>query len=197
MSPASLRAHPVDSAGLVLPAPSWPDEDGSAGPLEPVRRFCNTTNRENGADAWRTSAELAAWLASEGYGGVTAVDAASLARLRAVREALWAGIATGEFGPLARAAGPLGVRLDGVALVPDRRGIDAVVTRLVLAVVAGASAGTLGRLKSCDHCRWVFHDTSKNRRGRWCSMEACGGREKARAYRTRRNAGPPSGRPRP
>ena len=49
-----MSEHPVDSAGLVLPEASWPDRPGSAGVLEPLRRFCNTVNRENGADAWRT-----------------------------------------------------------------------------------------------------------------------------------------------
>ena len=73
----------------------------------------------------------------------------------------------------------------GVALVPAQSGVEAVVARLALAAVDAAAAGALGRLKSCDHCSWVFHDTSKNRSGRWCSMKACGGRHKARAYRQR------------
>jgi predicted RNA-binding Zn ribbon-like protein len=187
----SSVAHPVDGAGLVLPEPSWPDPPGSAGALEPLRRFCNTTNRENGAEAWRTTAELAGWLAREGYGDV-AVDRAALTRLTALRDALWHGICTEDFEAFARAAGtvPVRARADpaGVALVPARTGVDAVVARLVLAVCDAAAAGVLGRLKSCHHCRWVFHDTSKNRSGRWCSMGACGGRSKARAYRRRHTA---------
>ena len=61
-----MEGHPVDSRGLMLPEPSWPDQPGTAGVLEPLRRFCNTTNRENGADAWRTVDELRAWLVAEG-----------------------------------------------------------------------------------------------------------------------------------
>jgi predicted RNA-binding Zn ribbon-like protein len=181
--------HPVDSAGLVLPEPSWPDQPGSAGVLEPLRRFCNTTNRENGADAWRTPRELADWLAREGYGPVGAIDRAALQRFVALRDELWRGVCSHDFEAFGRAAGVVTVRVEAttadVALVPARSGVDAVVARLVLTAVDAAAAGALGRLKSCQHCRWVFHDTSKNRSGRWCSMAACGGRDKARAYRRR------------
>jgi hypothetical protein len=179
--------HPVDSVGLVLPEPSWPDRPGSAGLLEPLRRLCNTTNRENGADAWRTSHQLSDWLAREGYGAVGAIDDASLARLVVLREALWQGIWTGDYSPFAATAGTISTRVEpaGVSLVPAGDGIDGVVARLALAVASAAAAGALDRLKSCHHCRWVFHDTSKNRSGRWCSMAACGSRAKARAYRRR------------
>jgi hypothetical protein len=184
-----MEGHPVDSRGLMLPEPSWPDRPGSAGALEPLRRFCNTTNRENGADAWRTVDELRAWLVAEGADRVGALDATDLARLAAVRDALWSSICDGDFGAFARLVGELAVRMtaapDGVALVPFRTGVDGVVARLALAVAAASSSGELHRLKACQHCRWVFHDTSKNRRGRWCSMAACGSRDKARAYRRR------------
>ena len=93
--------HPVDSQGLLLPEPSWPDRPGSAGRLEPLRRFCNTTNRENGADAWRTPEQLVAWLAGEGHDPIGTVGADDLARLVAVRRALWMGVSTGDFGAFA------------------------------------------------------------------------------------------------
>ena len=184
-----MEGHPVDSRGLMLPEPSWPDPPGSAGVLEPLRRFCNTTNRENGADAWRTVDELRAWLVAEGADRVGALAATDLARLVAVRDALWSSICDGHFGAFARLVGELSVGVaaapDGLALVPFRTGADGIVARLVLSVAAASSTGELHRLKACQHCRWVFHDTSKNRRGRWCSMAACGSRDKARAYRRR------------
>jgi predicted RNA-binding Zn ribbon-like protein len=185
--------HPVDSVGLVLPEASWPDEPGSAGVLEPLRRLCNTTNRENGADAWRTPGELAGWLRREGYVVAAAIDDAALARLVAVREALWHAVGTADLAPFARTVGVVAMRIDaserGVALAPAWSDVDAVVGRLALAVAEASITGALGRLKSCRHCRWVFHDTSKNRSGRWCSMAACGGRDKARSYRRRRSDG--------
>jgi len=52
--------------------------------------------------------------------------------------------------------------------------------------------GTWPRLKACanDTCQWAFYDISKNRSGRWCTMDACGNLMKARAYRRRRAARP-------
>jgi predicted RNA-binding Zn ribbon-like protein len=51
--------------------------------------------------------------------------------------------------------------------------------------------GEWQRLKACrkDTCLWAFYDHSKNRSRHWCSMEVCGGQEKARAYRQRKKAG--------
>lgn len=47
----------------------------------------------------------------------------------------------------------------------------------------------LDRLKQCPGCGWLFLDLSKNRSRRWCSMDMCGGRDKAlRHYRRQRAA---------
>lgn len=46
----------------------------------------------------------------------------------------------------------------------------------------------LDRVKQCPGCGWLFVDTSRNRSRRWCSMEMCGGRDKAlRHYRRQRD----------
>lgn len=37
-------------------------------------------------------------------------------------------------------------------------------------------------------CGWLFHDTSPNKRRRWCSMESCGNRAKARRHYQRHKA---------
>jgi predicted RNA-binding Zn ribbon-like protein len=49
----------------------------------------------------------------------------------------------------------------------------------------------LARVKECDGvpCGWLFLDRSKAGRRRWCSMDSCGNRVKARRYRDRRAAG--------
>ncbi|HET8635086.1 MAG TPA: CGNR zinc finger domain-containing protein [Gemmatimonadales bacterium] len=46
----------------------------------------------------------------------------------------------------------------------------------------------LGRLKECaqEDCRWLFLDLSKNRSRRWCTMEQCGNRAKAKRHYERR-----------
>ena len=185
------RAHPRDSTGLVLPDGSWPDARGVAGPLERVRRFCNTVNRENGADAWRSPSELDTWLAREGY-RVRPSRAADLRRVRAVREAIWDSVRSGTRDAIAEVVPGVRVGCEAtggtIRLVAAGDTVEAMVTELVLDICDADRAGTFGRLKSCDHCRWVFYDTSKSRTGRWCSMQACGGREKAKAYRRRRSS---------
>jgi predicted RNA-binding Zn ribbon-like protein len=42
----------------------------------------------------------------------------------------------------------------------------------------------LNRVGQCadDRCGWLFLDVSRNRSRRWCSMEACGNRAKARRH---------------
>ena len=48
--------------------------------------------------------------------------------------------------------------------------------------------GDRTRIKQCpgDDCGWVFLDTSKNRSRRWCEMQVCGNRAKARRHYERR-----------
>jgi predicted RNA-binding Zn ribbon-like protein len=48
----------------------------------------------------------------------------------------------------------------------------------------------LDRVGQCDddRCGWLFLDTSRNRSRRWCSMEDCGNRAKARRYYERKRA---------
>lgn len=68
--------------------------------------------------------------------------------------------------------------------------------------VAHSAAGLLTeaepeRIRQCagDPCGWLFYDTSRNRRRRWCSMEGCGNRAKARRYYQRRRDSPASAAP--
>ena len=58
--------HPRDELGRVLPHAWWPDDRQAPGELEFVRRFCNSINRENGAERFATSVALDRWLATEG-----------------------------------------------------------------------------------------------------------------------------------
>lgn len=41
---------------------------------------------------------------------------------------------------------------------------------------------TLNRLKECNHCGWIYLDTSKNNSRRWCNMKTCGNTEKTKKY---------------
>jgi predicted RNA-binding Zn ribbon-like protein len=44
------------------------------------------------------------------------------------------------------------------------------------------------RLCAADTCRWLFLDTTKNHRRRWCEMKTCGNRSKAKRYYRRQKA---------
>jgi predicted RNA-binding Zn ribbon-like protein len=54
------------------------------------------------------------------------------------------------------------------------------------------SSGARTQIHECggDGCGWLFLDTSRNGRRRWCTMQGCGNRAKARRFyeRTRRNS---------
>lgn len=41
----------------------------------------------------------------------------------------------------------------------------------------------LNKVKQCKGCGWLFLDTSKNGRRRWCDMKTCGNREKVNRHR--------------
>lgn len=41
------------------------------------------------------------------------------------------------------------------------------------------------RLHACPRCGWLFLDTSRGGKRRWCSMQTCGNREKASRHRTK------------
>ena len=87
---------------------------------------------------------------------------------------------------------PLAVRLvDGRARARARGGGVRGGLATVVAVVAEARLrGVWERMKACrqETCGWLFYDGSRNRSSSWCSMQICGGREKARAIAGARGA---------
>ena len=76
-------------------------------------------------------------------------------------------------------------------LVPESPGVSAALGRILITVVRAMDEGSWGRLKACpnDACRWAFYNHSKNRSGKWCTMEVCGNRMKARTFRQRQASG--------
>lgn len=51
--------------------------------------------------------------------------------------------------------------------------------------------GPLDRIGECPSCGWLFVDTSRNGRRRWCSMAMCGNRVKSARHYAARSAGTP------
>jgi predicted RNA-binding Zn ribbon-like protein len=65
--------------------------------------------------------------------------------------------------------------------------IDDALARLADPLVRELTAGHPDRIRICDNdtCRWVFYDTSRTGRRRWCSMATCGNQAKAARHRAR------------
>jgi predicted RNA-binding Zn ribbon-like protein len=78
---------------------------------------------------------------------------------------------------------------DGVSLDHRHEGdpIDGALARLAETVAREVSQGDPERLRVCanDECRWVFSDSSRTGRRKWCDMATCGNRAKAARHRER------------
>ena len=66
-------------------------------------------------------------------------------------------------------------------------GVRGAVGRILAIAFLAQLDGSWERLRACSSgsCRSIFFDRSKNRSGRWCSMQTCGNRAKVRAFRER------------
>jgi predicted RNA-binding Zn ribbon-like protein len=93
-------------------------------------------------------------------------------------------------GSPSRAAPPPVAQDGSAALDPEAAGVSGALGRLVAIVNDSIAQGTWSRLKACrePECEWAFYDHTKNRSGAWCTMQACGNRAKARAFRERHAA---------
>ena len=78
---------------------------------------------------------------------------------------------------------------DGVSMDHRHEGdpIDGALARLAESVAREVSQGEPERLRICanEHCRYVFADTSRTGRRKWCDMSTCGNRAKAARHRER------------
>lgn len=177
------------------------------GELEQVRAFVNTLDVLPGSEELTDPGALTRWLSDHGLGsGQMRATAADLDRAIALREALRAVLlAHTEGTPAPREASRaldaaakrarLSLRFDehgGAAVEPAADGVDAALGALLTIVHGAIAQGTWTRLKACrDHaCAWAFYDHTKNHSGAWCTMQSCGNRAKARAYRERRAGSP-------
>ena len=169
-------------------------------PLDLVQDFVNTEVPDWDRDDISTPAALEEWLSEHGLLDVRAiVDDDTLALAHALRSTLRELARANTLGvppaPSRRAAVdatlarfPLGARLvDGEPTLVPGDGAPRGLGTLVAIVVEARHRGDWARMKACrqETCGWLFYDGSRNRSSSWCSMQICGGREKARAYRRR------------
>jgi predicted RNA-binding Zn ribbon-like protein len=66
----------------------------------------------------------------------------------------------------------------------DRLSLDRMLWPVARSAAELLSSAQLDRARQCadEKCGWLFLDMSRNRSRRWCSMEYCGNRNKARNY---------------
>ena len=150
-----------------------------------------------------TPADVDRWMTAAGLDGVSGPKTArELTRLKTFRAALRAMIlqVAGEEGEI-----PDGIRAVNTALrgirgdvlaetgSPAAASAAGVPLQAVLAISAAAVLADpreRARIKVCpgDNCGWLFLDETRNARRRWCSMETCGNRAKARRHYRRSQA---------
>jgi predicted RNA-binding Zn ribbon-like protein len=172
------------------------------GELEHVRAFVNTADFEEGTEAFGTATGLAAWLVQRGLAPstlrATRRDLSNAIELREALRAILLGhtdasgvpVPAGETLDKAACRARLRLRFgeEGApALEPEAGGVDGALGRLLAIVDRAIAQGAWERLKACrlHTCEWAFYDHTKNHSGAWCSMDVCGNRAKARAYRER------------
>lgn len=169
--------------------------------LDVVADFVNTHDLGPGTDDIATPETLRAWLVERGLATDATITPEDVARAAAIREAIRTLALHNNGEPVdvsasktvlddaARSAGfTLRFSTDRAELVPDASGVAGAMGRIVSVVAGAMAAGTWERLKTCanDECQWIFFDRARNHSRRWCSMEVCGNRIKARSFRARR-----------
>jgi len=139
-----------------------------------------------------------------------------LERARALREALHRLLLQGAAGrppdsadleilngELARAPAPRGLAWTGAGFAwhggGDEGRLEAVLWPLARAAAELLTGGELRRVRTCAGagCGWLFYDSSRSLSRRWCAMDDCGNRAKARRHYARRKARATPEPPRP
>jgi predicted RNA-binding Zn ribbon-like protein len=180
------------------------EREKAAGDLGLVQAFVNTLDALPGTEELTDPNTLRSWLVANGLMREgEPVDESDLKHAIAVREAMRAVIGANnghrvypvEIATLNEAATVSRLRMrfgrDGTPrLEPEANGPIGAMGRLVAALYSAMQDESWDRLKLCtdDNCRWVFFDRSKNHSSRWCSMDSCGNRAKARRFRQRRSS---------
>jgi predicted RNA-binding Zn ribbon-like protein len=67
---------------------------------------------------------------------------------------------------------------------PGCSGLESVLYPIVKSTADLLVSAQLDRIRVCadPECGWLFLDSSRNRSRRWCSMDSCGNRAKARRF---------------
>lgn len=174
------------------------------GELAVVQSFLNTHRdlRNNYTETFISGDALATWLVARGLLSLGCrLHEGDLHRALAVREGLRAlafrnnghsideSVIEAMHGASTDARTRIRIEPDGPRFLLDADGgLDGAIGAVYAIVGQAMMDGSWQRIKACPgrHCGWVFFDNSRNQSARWCSMNVCGDREKARTYYRRR-----------
>jgi predicted RNA-binding Zn ribbon-like protein len=172
----------------------------------PALDFLNTTVMENGVltDRLQSDSDVLHWLSAMGFDSprsIAFMPGTLLKTARTVREALRSAVERTKAGEplnlrywnalLAKSPSRLAVTLhDGHTGVERRWSSDTPEQVLGPLLESGMDlliSGDFNLIRHCeDHsCVLWFYDRTKSHRRRWCSMSACGNRNKVAAFRER------------
>jgi len=171
----------------------WDPSHRAPGRLELVRQFVNTVDLYRDRDLLADVDQAAATLKTLGlladgepFGG------RELERARGFRAAVRSVFVDDVRTPgSGLPALEVRVTFSGVGRVgaeSTATGLWGQLTELSVELWLADRTGKLSRMKACANpgCRWLFWDPSRPGTGRWCSMQVCGGQQKARNYRARK-----------
>jgi predicted RNA-binding Zn ribbon-like protein len=191
---------------LASPRPPWQEGHfiGGHTVLDLTNTVFNRSNPLADNELLKSPADVLSWCESAGLleSAPTLKGAAArklVTDVQEVREHAWAvfdAVSRGEMvptehiGSLLEVAGT-GTRAGHVARIDTALGLlvaDDVAPRAiptVLSMLAVHAFFTLppDRIRACNRCGWLFLDSSRGGRRRWCSMTTCGNREKASRHR--------------
>jgi predicted RNA-binding Zn ribbon-like protein len=190
------------------PVPRTPWQDAHFIGGHPVLDLTNTvfhrSNPVQDNELLKSPADVLSWCRSVGLFKTAPpmADAAGrklVADVHEVREHTWSvfnavsrgeAVPTEDFGSLLERAGT-GVRARHLSRidatfedwVADWKAAGAIPTALAMLAVHGLFTLPPDRIRACGRCGWLFLDSSRGGRRRWCSMTTCGNREKASRHR--------------
>ncbi|WP_242453388.1 CGNR zinc finger domain-containing protein [Mycolicibacterium sp. P9-64] len=154
----------------------------------------------------KSARDIGNWVKASGLAGATEAEAVAgiagesfVEGIHAVREAtaqIFGSIAAKEALAteelcllcVSAASGLAGgaIELDGATphlALARWRDPDAVTAALAMLAIEAFFTLPRERLRSCPRCGWLFLDTSRGGKRRWCSMQVCGNREKVSRHR--------------
>ncbi|MFC0009214.1 CGNR zinc finger domain-containing protein [Devosia nitrariae] len=180
-----IGGHPaLDLANAVFNR-RWPEEDNEL--LKSARDIGNWFKASGLADARQAGAvaripgeafvervHALREVSARVFGAIAAGKAPAMEALGFLFSAAASGLSAGDITPN-------GARPE---LSPSEwRHPDAVTAFLALLSVEAFFTLPRERLRSCPRCGWLFLDTSRGGKRRWCSMRTCGNREKVSRHR--------------